>query len=138
MALSRAFDGGKEQYPIEMRPETDEEVLELVQEFIEARFSDSAIADEIARDFNDSDSGNFICVFADDGEESNMLFTVDGELVAYGLFVYLASNDSVQTIWQNKFEVRVRDGEVVVNVSDWFGPTVSSWRDEYQELQWKK
>lgn len=65
---------------------------------------------------------------AENEQDAPMLFEAEGDLCVYGAFVYPATEHSVQTIWKNKFEIRDGDSGLIVNVSDWFGPTVETWQ----------
>lgn len=123
--MSIAFDGGYEKYR-KSAPQTDSDVLDILQRFIKDRFKDSSVADEIT-----ADDKHF--VLWDSGRD---LSPKDfGEVVAYGSFSYLAKDHSVQTIWENRFEIRSDGDEIFVYVDSWSGTTVESWQKKVNREQ---
>jgi hypothetical protein len=123
--MSIAYTGGSEIYTNESPPTVELEVLQLVERFIEEEFKQGKkVAEEVT-----GDSDKRIIMFADDSEEESpaTLGQRDSELVAYGAISYRAREHSVQTIWENQFEIRQGDSGVYVRFSDWYGTTVESW-----------
>lgn len=120
--MSIAFSGGFE-YMDEPEPQNESDVLNVLQSFIRDRFDDPSVADEITRD-----DKHF--VLWDDGRDlSPKQF---GEVVAYGSFSYRAKEHSVQTIWENQFEIRSDGDQLFVYVSSWYGTTVDSWQKKVE------
>lgn len=123
--MSRAFKGGTDYYSME-RPATESDVLKVIERFIRDNFKKGdEVASEIVRE-----QDKRIILFADEGEQDSpaTLSQRDDDLVAYGAVSYRARDHSVQTIWENKFEVREQsDGTLYVRFSDWYGTTVESW-----------
>lgn len=122
--MSRAFRGGSSTFDTE-RPETDEDVFDLVQQFVRDKFKKG---NEVAKDIEERDDV-FMTFFADeDKNRSPATLKEEGDLIAYGAFTYPARDHSVQTIWENKFEIREKENEeLLVRVSNWYGTTVESW-----------
>lgn len=120
--MSIAFEGGFEKYNIS-EPKNDGDVLNILQRFIRDRFKDASVADEITEDWK-----HFI--LWDSGRD--MAPKDFGEVVAYGSFMYGAKDHSVQTIWENQFEIRSDGDMVFVYVSSWYGTTVESWEKKVE------
>ena len=123
--MSGAYKGGSETFRDVSVPKTEREVRELLAKFIQNEFRMKEAANEVLE--NDDKS---IIMFADDDEDQSPATrgsNPTGELVVYGSIAYRARNHSVQTIWENKFEVRERENGIYVRMTNWFGPTVGTW-----------
>lgn len=125
MGSSLAFRGGSEVYHDESVSD-ESDVLRVVGRFIEERFkSGSDVAEEVR-----GDSDKRIVLFASEDESSSPATLgqkEEDELVVYGSVFYRAREHSVQTIWENNFEIRRVNNGVYIRVSGWSGPTVDTW-----------
>lgn len=120
--MSIAFEGGFEKYNVD-EPQTDSDVLDLLQRFIRDRFKDASVAEEIT-----SEEKHFV-LWDGAKEPSPNKF---GEHIAYGSLCYGAKDHDIQTIWENQFEIRSDGNEVFVYVSNWYGTTLESWEKKVE------
>jgi len=130
--MSNSFNGGSNTYGNVTVPQSEDEVISILAQFISDEFKPN-VAEDIAEEVS-SDSTKQIIIFANSDEQTSpaTLGRRDADLIAYGSFVYTSDHD-VQDIWENQFEIRETNQGVYIRVSDWLGTTVETWSEKVEK-----